>query len=148
MSEGVLENGQIKIISNKGAEFSYRNDLKVTESTIRENNRRITENFFYDNDGRQVGSRYDGFNATTERQYDNAGRQRLFKSVSDWVFGLKWITDKQRVYNENTWLIANVQTTTVPGQFQVVNRTDYQQLTAMGLPKQQTINIVSYKQYI
>ncbi|WP_339049796.1 hypothetical protein [Rickettsiella endosymbiont of Xylota segnis] len=139
VSEGVLENGQIKIIPNKGAEFSYQNDRKVTESTI--STSRITEKFFYDSDGRQVGSRYDvPYNSSIERQYDSAGRQRLYKIVSDWVFGLVYIIDKERAYNENTWLVANIQTTTVPGHFQVVNRTDYQQITAMGLPQQQTIN--------
>ncbi|HEY2566089.1 MAG TPA: hypothetical protein VGH95_00015, partial [Candidatus Aquirickettsiella sp.] len=139
VSEGVLENGQIKIIPNKGAEFSYQNDRKVTESTI--STSRITEKFFYDSDGRQVGSRYDvPYNSSIERQYDSAGRQRLYKIVSDWVFGLIYIIDKEQAYNENTWLVANIQTTTVPGHFQVVNRTDYQQITAMGLPQQQTIN--------
>ncbi len=140
ISEGVFENGEIKIIPDQGLEFAYKNDRRATEiriSSVRTT--KLTANLLYDVDGRLIGSKIDN-SETSERQYDDAGRQKLYKTTEPYWFSHTYVTENERQYNENGWLTANIQRTGVIGFPQTITQTDYQDLNPMGLAQHQTIN--------
>ena len=143
ISEGVLQNGEITILPDRGMELVYQNDRRVTEINISSvHNEKMIADLLYDIDGRLVGSKVNGnyTNKSTERQYDSAGRQTLYRTTSPFDWLTNRVTENERIYNENGWINTNIQRQGRTGFNQSITRTDYQQLTAMGLPQQQTIN--------
>ncbi|MGA7536377.1 MAG: hypothetical protein WBV88_03505, partial [Candidatus Rickettsiella isopodorum] len=128
---------------DRGMELVYQNDRRVTEINISSvHNEKMIADLLYDIDGRLVGSKVNGnyTNKSTERQYDSAGRQTLYRTTSPFDWLTNRVTENERIYNENGWINTNIQRQGRTGFNQSITRTDYQQLTAMGLPQQQTIN--------
>ena len=140
ISEGVLEKGQIKISPNRGMELIYQNDRRTTEIRISPvRSTKMTASLLYDSDGRLIGTKIDN-NESEERYYDSAGRQKLFKTIRPYWFSHIYVTENERIYNENGWISTSIYRKGAQGFPQTISRTDYQQLTALGLPQQQTIN--------
>ncbi|OIZ98243.1 hypothetical protein BEV13_06920 [Rickettsiella grylli] len=132
--EGVLEDGEIRISANKGREFTYKEDRRVTESELLPD-KKVTWTFGYDRDGGLIGSR-SNTGKWTEREFDPAGRQICYRAVTNYLWSSK---EEERTYNANSWLVQTVQRKAGEGgEYNI--RTDYQSLTAMGFPTQQTID--------
>ncbi|MGB9087927.1 MAG: hypothetical protein WCB98_06125, partial [Candidatus Aquirickettsiella gammari] len=143
LAEGILENGEIKLTSNQGAEFSYQADRRISEAQLNERNNKLVADLRYDVDGRLIGSSY--YAATnpkiferTEREYDLAGWQKNYKDIFP---GDAWQKEyahirHERVCNENAWLTADIQRVDEGKPI----RTDYQELSALGLPQRQVIH--------
>jgi len=134
--EGVLEEGEIRISANKGREFTYKEDRRVTESELlSDKDKKVTWTFGYDRDGGLIGSR-SNTGKRTEREFDPAGRQICYRAVTNYLWSSK---EEERTYNENSWLVQTVQRKEGEGgEYNI--RTDYQSLTAMGFPTAQTID--------
>jgi YD repeat-containing protein len=137
LAEGIFEKGQIKLTPNQGSQFAYQDDRRVTETQLNKSGNVVTATLQYDIDGRLTGSVY-STGERTQRQYHPAGWQTSYKDIRPRPFQAKEIVHIQHdeVYNENSWLTASVQKIDEGRPIQ----TDYQDLTALGLPQQQTIH--------
>ncbi|MFM2322307.1 MAG: hypothetical protein RLZZ225_460, partial [Pseudomonadota bacterium] len=143
LAEGILADGEIKLTSDQGTEFSYQADRRISESQLDESNDKLVADLQYDIDGRLIGSNYHTATdaeiyETTEREYDLAGWQKNYKDSfpGDWIVGERVHIQHQRVCNENGWLTDDTQ---IIDQDKPIH-TEYQDLTALGLPQRQVIH--------
>ena len=105
VSEGVLADGQIKILPSKGLEFTYQTDRRSTEKRLDGSGNAVIATLQYDVDGRLTGSLFNT-GERTERQYYAAGWQLCYKDIFP---PASLHIQHEQYYNENGWLTSTAQ---------------------------------------
>lgn len=132
LSEGILKEGQIILVPNQGAEFSYQHDRRITEKKLDTHGDVITATLQYDVDGHLIGTLY-STGEKTERFWTEDRQQQTYKQSEDETI----YRQQDDYYNENGWLLSTTQRQ-VKQEDPV--RIEYKDISPMGLPNKQLIH--------